>query len=224
MKYLLYCVFRNSSPWRPKTLPGVEAQPVFLVGKNGLSAAVSRISGSDPAPAVSRILAYHKVIESIHRRRAVIPLRYGSLLEQESQIVEYLEERRQQYEALLQELEGRVEMGIRVLFDKAECRMPVAEGSGAAYLAAQRDRYARDDRLAVEQEMVVEKTYSLLSGLFVRSKAESSLLAGSRLLSLHFLVPQKSVRLFRKAFRRLDPGQSVKLLLSGPWPAHNFVE
>lgn len=223
MKYLLYCLFHNPGHRKPKTLLGVGRQPVFLVGTNGLSAAVSRICGSDLVPAICRILDYERVIESLHRRRAVIPLRYGSVFEQESQILKFLEERAKQYDALLRELGGRVEMGIRVLFKNAERGMPVTELSGAAYLTAQRDRYAWDDRLTWEQEMVMEKTYSFLSGLFVHSKAESSFLAGSRLLSLHFLVPKKSLKLFQKAFLHMDLGQSAKLLLSGPWPPYNFV-
>lgn len=196
---------------------------MFLVGKNGLSAAVSRISGSDLVPAIPRILTYENVIECLHRRGAVIPLRYGSVFEKESQILKFLGQRAKRYEALLRELEGRVEMGIRVLFKNAGRGMPVTELSGAAYLAAQSDRYSRDDRLTREQERVVEKSVSSLSGLFVRSKAESSFPAGSRLLSLHFLVPKTSLELFRKAFLRIDSGRSTKLLLSGPWPPYNFV-
>lgn len=223
MKYLLYCVFQSPHRRRPKTLLGIGGQPVFLVKKNGLSAAVSRVSSSDLAPDLSRILAYEKVIECIHRQRGVIPLRYGSVFEQKSDIVGLLEERGQQYESLLRELEGWVEMGIRVLFKSAERGMPIAELSGAAYLAAQRNRYGKDDRVIAEQEMVIEKIHRLLSGLFVRTKTESSFIAGSPLLSLHFLVPRNSIRLFRMAFRGINLRNSAKLLLSGPWPPHNFV-
>ncbi len=223
MKYLLYGVIANPGPRRPKTLLGVGGQPVFLVGKDGLRAAVSRIPSADLAPAISRILAYEKVLESLHRRRAVIPLRYGSAFEKPSQILEFLEEHGQQYQALLRELEGCVEMGIRALFKKGERRRPTPELSGADYLAAQRDRYAKRDRLTVQQERIKKKIQKLLSGLFVRSKMESSSIAGRQLLSLHFLVPKKSLTLFRKAFQGIGVPNSAKLLLSGPWPPHNFV-
>jgi hypothetical protein len=37
-------------------------------------------------------------------------------------------------------------------------------------------------------------------------------------------VPRASVESFRRAARHLRPKESVKLLLSGPWPPYNFVD
>src|SRR3989304_6048406 len=97
MKYLLYCVFQNHGRQCRRRLQGVGRRSGFLVEKNGLSAAVSRISDRDLSPDIPRVLAYESVIESIHRRGAVIPLRYGSVLEQKSQNAELLEERGRHY-------------------------------------------------------------------------------------------------------------------------------
>ena len=48
-------------------------------------------------------------------RQAVIPLRYGCVMESESAVIRLLEDHRQEYEALLARLTGMTEMGIRVL-------------------------------------------------------------------------------------------------------------
>jgi hypothetical protein len=37
-------------------------------------------------------------------------------------------------------------------------------------------------------------------------------------------VPRAAVEAFRRAARHLHPKESVKLLLSGPWPPYNFVD
>ena len=223
MKYLLYCVFQNHGRQCRGRLQGVGRRSVFLVQKNGLSAAASRISDTDLLPDIPRVLAYEGVIESIHRRGAVIPLRYGSVFEQESQIAELLEERGQHYAKLLRELEGWVEMGVRVFSTSAERGRPFPSLSGVAYLAAKRKHYAQADGIGLEQERISREIHRLLAGHFARSKTESGFLAGNPLLSLHFLVPKNSITPFRKVLQRMSHFPATRVLSSGPWPPYNFV-
>lgn len=235
MRYLVYCIFKSPELPIAETPLGVAGHPVSLVVKNGLCAAVSRIDDSDLAHSISGLLAYEKVVESLQRGRTVLPMRYGCLFEEEARLSRFIEERRMTYETLLKELEGCVEMGIRVLLENAAGKAPLAPSSaynsslpgsaksGAAYMAAQRVRYAARDQMSAEQQRVVERICSALSGCFVRSRQESSRVAGRRLLSLYFLVPGSAVESFRKVFRGIRLKESVRLLLSGPWPPYNFA-
>ncbi|MDP2735690.1 MAG: GvpL/GvpF family gas vesicle protein, partial [bacterium] len=218
-----YCVFQNHGRRCPRILRGVGRRSVFLVQKNGLSAAASRISDADLSPDIPRVLAYESVIESIHRRGAVIPFRYGSVFEQESQIAELLEERDRHYAELLRELDGWVEMGVRVLSKSVERGQPLSSLAGVGYLAAQREHYVQADRFRLEQERISRQIHRLLAGHFARSKTETGLLGGNRLLSLHFLVHKNSIIPFRKAFQRMSRFTAVRVLSSGPWPPYNFV-
>ncbi len=223
MKHLLYGVFRNGGrPW-PKSLRGVGRQPVFLVEKDGLSAAVSKISDSGLTPDAPGALAYEKVIGTIHRAGTVIPMRFGSVFESKLRIAGFLEKHREHYAELLMELEGSAEMSIRILLKDAAPQPPPARRSGAGYVAAQRRRYAQLDGIAAEQERISREIQGLVSGLFAKSKSEPSLVDGHRQLTLHFLVSRNSVTPFRRAFRRVAPCPPAKLFLSGPWPPHNFV-
>ena len=61
---------------------------------------------SSSPPSVSSLLAYERVVEAIHARQAVIPLRYGCVMESESAVIRLLEDHRQEYEALLARLLG----------------------------------------------------------------------------------------------------------------------
>lgn len=235
MSSLLYCIFEGAEQHLTEPLLGVGGQPISVIVRNGLGAGLSRIADSDLAPHVSGIIAYEKVIESFYRDRTVIPMSYGCVFEKEAQVLQLLEERGKQYKALLKDLEGCVEMGIRVLLENVEraerqarrrihhspsCIPPT---TGAAYLAAQRERYKTADQMSLEESRMLEKIYSPLSGLFARSKEESSSLAGHRLLSLCFLVPRNSLECFRRAFRYIRLNEYARLLLSGPWPPYNFV-
>ena len=236
MSLLLYCIFGTSARQDLALPMGIGQQPVVVVTRNGLSAALSELAESDLVPDISRTLAYGRVVEHFFRSQAIIPMRYGCKFENASDVVSMLVEHQREYQKLLGDLQGLDEMGIRVLLGKSEGRVradtslePSAtalsfDNSGAAYLAAKQEHFRGLDQAVLDQHLLVDELCASLSGLFVRRKVESPDLTISRLLSLYFLVPKASVEAFRHAARRLHPKNSVKLLLSGPWPPYNFVD
>jgi hypothetical protein len=215
--------------------PGVGGKPVFVLAQNGLSVGLSEFAETDRVPDIPQILAYENVVEFFHRDLTLIPARYGCQLEGASEVLAWLERHRAEYGALLDDLEGLTEMGIHVLVDRpgagtesdawpvAPPSLPLPCSSGAAYLAAKRQRYLGLDRAALLERLLVEELSASLAGLYVRRKVAFADSNRSRLLSLYFLVPRASLESFRRAARHLRPKESVKLLLSGPWPPYNFV-
>ena len=233
MKYLPYCVFM----WPHDTLAalpvGVDGQPVLVVGEAGLGAAVSAIPGSELNPEISRLRAFERVVEWFHERWAVLPMRYGCLLEDLTQVLEVLREHREEYQALLEGLAGAVEMTIRVLTDtEAAAEVPPipaeSGGPGAAYLARLRDQYAAADRAIREADGIADRLCRLLAGTFVRSQTEPASRGGTgggkTLASVHFLVKRGAVASFREAVERLRGRLPGGMLVSGPWPPYNFVD
>jgi len=251
MTHLIYCLFRDEGSQETERLEGVGGQPVGLVSKNELSAACSELASPELTPDIAGLLAYKEVIESFHRDRTLIPMRYGCLFDDASQIVRHLEERYQWYRSLLEELNGCVEMGVRVLLSgenhnsalrrRADQRGPestkappvlagqTGQPSGKAYLAARRSHYATKERIDEQKKMVAQRCRAALAGLFRKCVMENSSATtlwsplSPHLLSLYFLTPRDSVESFRRAFRQMGAVSSAKLLLSGPWPPYNFV-
>jgi len=233
LKYMVYCIFRSFKQPLAEMPVGIAGHCVSLVANNGLCAAVSRIADSDSS--ISKLLAYEKTVESLQRSRTVIPMRYGCLFEGEEQIIQFIEERRKTYEALLDELDGCVEMGIRLLLadtrEKApmvpsagrEPILPIPPAPGSAYLAAKKVRFEARDRVTAEQQRIAGIISDAVAGCYVRSKQEYSHALGQGLLSLYFLVPGSAVERFRALFRGIRLKESVRLLVSGPWPPYNFV-
>ena len=224
MKCLLHCVFRETG----EGLPDGCGEAVFVVTGHGLAAAASPAGDGDAAPALSRLVAYQRVVEAFHASRAVIPMRYGCLLEGPPAILRLLEEHRQEYETLLARLEGMVEMGIRILWDRGQGPVPketegVPSTPGAAYLAMLRKRHPPGDGLEAEEGRLAERIAGSLGAGPERLRAEASNAAGGRLLSLYFLTPKTSVADFRDRVRRMPIPKGARLLLSGPWPPYNFV-
>jgi hypothetical protein len=208
--------------------PGVGGAPVGLIEEGGLGAAVSWIEPADLTPNIARALSYAKVVEALHADRAVLPVRYGCLFEDERQVVELLRLRGEEYAAVLRGLDGCVEMGVRVLLPAESSSPrppsgPETEGaSGLAYLAARAARYARTEQVARALAAVVERLRGALDALAERIETDRGATADRGLFSLYYLVKRGAVEPFRLAFRRISRAESARLLLSGPWPPYSF--
>lgn len=242
MSYLLYFIFKNPGMEEPscsptlETIRGVAEEPIRFVSDNGLSAAISNIPQPDLISDISYLLAYQKAIETFHAHHTVIPMRYGCTFEKEFQVLQFLKERGKEFEKLLHELEGCVEMGIRILLsgppqqegeDKkedppSEIRNLDSFVRGQNYLMTRKMFYEQKTQLVREIDILAERYCRLFSGLFIQWKKEY-VPSPTSMLSLYFLVPRGSVETFRRVYRDMSSKESVNLLLSGPWPPYNFV-
>jgi hypothetical protein len=252
MKYLLHCILRNPVPaggpaamrtrrrggprtWEragtensPPTggaRPAAHRQSVAFFESGNLAAAVTRHGGGSAPPDATELLKYERVISNLHAGGPVIPLRYGCLVDGEAAAARLLEDGRAGYEALLERLENRVEMGLRVLWDTpAGCPpAPTPATPGAAYLAAVRRRRGVEAELTLAEREWAGGVCAGLSDLYSEQRQEGRFAGTGRLVSLYFLVPRPSVRRFRGRLRRIISGQGRGFLVSGPWPPYNFV-
>jgi len=236
VSYLLYCIFRGPLPTAFEMPEGEAGRCVFTADYNGLSTALSEFAAPDLPPDTTKILSYERVVESFYQHLTVIPIRYGCKVDFPWEAADLLRKSHDAYGALLQDLEGLGEMGIHVLFDAAETGTESGTSTvlanslapdwntGTAYLAAKRQGYLGRDRAGLWQRQLAGELCDSLRGFFVRHKVAWSSDRSHRLLSLYFLVPRDAIESFRQAARHLDAKESVKLLLSGPWPPYNFVD
>ena len=114
MAYLVYGIVKEPAV-AGSSMMGMKGRPVSFVAGHGLCAAVSELEVEEGAPPVSELLVYSKVVEDLHRLQAVVPMRYGCFINGIQAIRNVLQEKQRPYETLLAELEGHVEMGIRIL-------------------------------------------------------------------------------------------------------------
>jgi len=232
---LVYCVFATTGE-SPAVPARIDRQPVFLIKHNGLSAVVSRVPAStrETGSDIPDLLAYEKVIEEFFQDRAVLPMRYGSLLQDESQVIELLQQHSQEYQATLREVEGCVEMGIRIMVEKTEeerrnerSSSTLPSSSGEGYLQARRRYYAEREWPSQVEAALAKRCRIAFDGLFLKWKAEFSQLPNFvflvPVLSLYFLVQRECEADFRRVFQAVSRSESVRMLLSGPWPPFNFM-
>ena len=218
MKHLLYCIFRPDLD-QPLEEPGM-----CVVASGSLAAVVSPLEEATPTPSVASLLAYERVVEAIYARGAVIPLRYGCVVESRSAVVQLLKEHRPQYEAILGRLRDMAEMGIRVLCPaRSETVAEIPLSPGAAYLASLRNSYGSTSSFAPGETQLADQIAGLLSGHYLEQQREISPVEQGRLVSMYFLTPKIEVEGFRNKARQIQPPSGTKLLLSGPWPPFNFA-
>ena len=217
MKYLLYGIVERDSAACP---PGTH-----LIAAHGMAAVVSVLEGMSAPATISSLLAYERVVEAIHHRQAVIPLRYGCVMENESVVVRLLRDHRQEYGAQLAQLVGMTEMGIRVLWPaRAGGIASLPPSPGARYLESLRDRYHSAHALDAEEGQLADRIAGLLPGSFTEQRREVSWSSQRRLMSLYFLTSRTGVERFRNQARSICPPSGAKILLTGPWPPYNFAE
>lgn len=190
---LVQCVFR-----------GPAQGPARVVRAGSLSAAVTDVRRLDSSP--EAIGEFMRVVAAFHRRRTVVPMRYGSCAEDDGELRRRIDEKRAEYEEILDRLDGCVEMGMRRLLRPASA--PPFAKTGREYLALRKTALA-------ERQGEVARLESKLAGLYSRSRHEFAAVTG--LLSVYFLVPRAKVARFRAATR------GSRFLSTGPWPPYNFV-
>jgi len=224
MKYLLHCIFRPDA-----SAPAADLAPELLVLEgDGLAVAVTPWPEEEPLEDVVRLLAYEKAIARIHATRTVIPLRFGCVVDGESEVLRLLREHRAEYERLLAQWEGLTEMGLRLWCgSRPDTGAPAGTQDGEArsteaaeYLAALRARYPG---LTPAERRCAGRIAEVLNGLCRGGRDEAGPVAGGRLVSLYFLVPRAAVDDFRERARAIDLPAEIKLMVSGPWPPYNFA-
>lgn len=192
---------------------------------------VAIVSAHDAAPSLERaddLWRHEDVIESLMDRRAVLPVRFGTVLPSHLDVVDMLCRRYTAFSEDLGRLRGCIEIGVRVL-SRAGQDAPVAppapavEGPGTAFLRAKlAGRRGRERLHAGLLERARDARQSLDRFAQASRLDRGSMDADS--ISIAFLVPRANVEAFRLAVGEFAESQAaITLLCTGPWPPYSFV-
>jgi hypothetical protein len=185
--------------------------------------------------------AHEAVLEAALADTTVVPLRLCTIFDGEPSAAAMLDERAGELGDALAALDGREEWSVKLLADPDALRAaaatardeaPEAGGSGAAYML--RRRTEREDRDAADQlaATIAEDAHARLAGVaegaVVRPAQNRELSGhdGEMLLNGAYLVDAARVPELRALVAELGERHAalgVRLDLSGPFPAYNFV-
>ncbi|MBO0703301.1 MAG: GvpL/GvpF family gas vesicle protein, partial [Candidatus Dormibacteraeota bacterium] len=169
---------------------------------------------------------HDQVVRTTFERRTVLPLRFGTVLTSEAQVVDVLGKRQEQLLGELRHLEGKAEWTCRIEPDPAGAtatRPDPAPIGGAAYLAE------RERELAATAEKddpygVTEAAERVLRA--VEAHVESALPpdpAGEE-ARVTFLVPDEGQERFAEAVATVaGASPALRIELLGPHPPYHFA-
>jgi hypothetical protein len=197
---------------------GLAQAPLEGVSEGAVSAVFSRHAHALGEPAPDALWAHERVVEQLMRERAVLPMRFGSRLEDEAALRALLADEQERFLDVLARVSGRVELGVRALQTAGASRTPVATvaATGRDYLMDKLETGRRADHAAAE-------LHAPLEALADEARRQSPR-GGDEVLRGAYLVDQRVVERFQGAvegLQRSHPG--VAILCTGPWPPYSFV-
>jgi hypothetical protein len=236
-KYV-YCIIKSEQPLAFGPL-GMGAQPaeVHTIHFQDIAAVVSNTPMVAQDPTRDNVLAHQRVNETVMQHHTVIPMSFGTVFKTDHDIMELLRSAYDAFSDVLSKMQGKVEFGLKVLWDRDQIIREIEEEEedirrlkgeissqkGSTYFA--RMQYGRliDAALQARTERYVTEIFQALRDVSVASRSNKPI--GDRMImNAAFLVARDAEQAFDTRVK--DIGQRYDKLTfkyTGPWPPYNFV-
>jgi hypothetical protein len=211
MSVLVYAIAQPGDT--PLAGYGLEHKPLRAIHADALMAIVSDHEAAAPRPEVESLWEYERIVERIAQVRAIVPARFGSVMDGDDAVVEMLRSKREHLLTVLDQTRGAVELSVRATWEQA----PEPEHqTGTGYMRARLQLRSRAREVAGEL-MPLDKL-SRTSRCKLPAGPEQSMRCA-------YLVDRELVEDFTASLRRLDRQlRDVELVCTGPWPPYSFAE
>jgi hypothetical protein len=179
---------------------------VYAIGERGgrLVAFVQRGVEHPPAPDETALREHDRAVaELMASHDAVLPMRFGTVVESDDEVRELLARRGEELRGQLAHVRGRVEMGVRAPWDGG----PIVANSGGEFMRAKAERRAAARRAAAA-------VHEPLSELAVDSVLRLNPREDT-MFSAAYLVEREEAGEFADRARPLAT-------VTGPWPPYSF--
>ncbi|WP_224241569.1 GvpL/GvpF family gas vesicle protein [Hyalangium gracile] len=117
---------------------GTPPAEVGTVCEGGLAAVVSAGPAGVPDPTRDNVLAHHRVQEAVMREHTLLPTAFGLTVSGRQQVVELLRSAHDAFTDVLARLEGQLELGLKVLWDRDLIPMEAARHDAQTIVEALR--------------------------------------------------------------------------------------
>jgi hypothetical protein len=222
-------------------LEGMNGEPVSPVSAEGLAALTSDVPAELLEAGREELLTHSRVLEQALEKGTVLPMRFGVVLPDEQSVRdELLAPHSAELERQLREMDGKVEINLKVLHDEetvlrevlaevpevAELRRSIqGKPEEATYFERVRlgelIAQALDDKREQTGPAIVERLSPHAVAVQVGDPAHERMA-----LNASFLVERKDLERFDKAVDELGEEQEgrIRIKYTGPLPPHSFVE
>lgn len=238
-KYV-YGVVRAAPATKPRG-KGIDGKPLRAVAAKGLAALTSDVPPGPLEAGREELLTHSRVLEEAIGRGTVLPMSFGVVMPDESAVrEELLGAHRDELEAQLEEMDGKVEVNIKGLYDEqrvlaevvaqdrevAELRDVIRDQpEDATYY--ERIRLGELVAAALEAKRATDEE-AIVDGLAEHAlRVEVSEPMHERMaVNASFLVERDALQDFDRALDRIAGAQGgrIRFKYTGPLAPHSFVE
>lgn len=219
----LYCVVPAGTD--PMTgLRGIDGAPVTPVRAAGIAVWTSS-HGAAPTASIEAARAHHRVVAAaMNARMTPVPLRFGQGFTDPAEAVPRIEERAAEWRALLEQLAGHAEYGVRLTLagQRAAREMhpsPAPTGTGYMTALAQRERTLREEAAQLDAACdAVVASVGTLAAQTRRARGRDGSVEVAQLVAWAEAAAYHSVI---ESARGALVG--VEATVTGPWPPWTFV-
>jgi hypothetical protein len=191
----------------PPVLP--ESDELRTVSSDGLVALCTPAQEQALTPEL--LWSREEMLERWMEHCDLLPVRYGTRVEDEAAVARVLGERRGELAEALERVRGSVELSVRVLEPEA-AKEPETPATGADYL-----------RTRMRHAEVANDVHAALEP-FARVGKRNAGRAAGELLRAAYLVDRDAVERFVERVAELQRSKpQLRLLCTGPWPPYSFT-
>ena len=238
-KYV-YCIIRTENPQDFGSIGiGGRGDRVYSVHYREFAAVVSNCPLIIFDPTRENALAHEHVNEVVMKDFTVLPMSFGTVFRTENDIREFLKGTYDALVEVLQKMEGKIEFGLKVNWDKETVIKELeqendeirrlkeeiaASQNTSTYFSRMQLGRVVESALQAKADSYVAEIYEALRNAAVASRSNKPI--GDRMImNAAFLVEREKTRSFDEQISEIAKKYENKLsfLYTGPWPPYNFV-
>jgi hypothetical protein len=219
---------------------GEEGAGIRTLSHGDLAAVVSDVE-EGPLAAARDLRAHWRVLEEVGKAATVVPVRFGTVVAGERELVDdFLAPQAERLAGLLEELSGKVQLNVKAFYDEEQLLKDVVAGSPAVAKMRERvqgmpeaagyyDRIRLGELVSAEVERRREADSALvvdrLAPLAVASRTEGASTADMA-VNAAFLVQTDNVDAFSAGVTELidQLGDRMRIRYVGPMPPYSFAD
>lgn len=235
-KYIYGIIFHGGKMvWEGK---GVQGSHVYCLPYRDIGAIVSDISEANLEMVEKNILAQEHVVERVMEDVPILPMQFGTIVDEEEKILSILRNYYHDFVENLQRVKGKVELGVKILWEPNEIRGEIVDLNEKIKMICQGSKKLSPSRRYLQEkleehliERATRKRAKVLIGDVHRKLercAEDScvkkMVSPKMILNASYLVLREKMDDFKEEFQKVRiQHRRFAFLYSGPWPPYSFI-
>ena len=219
------------------TASGVTNSKPYFIPFRDIGIIASEYAGEDIGIDYENLLKHDEVIYELMKKYCVLPVAFKTILENESDMNDFITKNYEQIKLNLEKLLNKCEMGLKVIWDVDKAKQDIssdnenlqssyfnADTPAKKYLQQKLIYYDYKNKLEKKAELIKEKLIKELEDVCCMNKIKL-LQSEKMVVNGAFLIDIAVKEKFIDSVEKLkENNKDLSFLLSGPWAPYNFIE